>query len=690
MHTSQDTQGLNRLMDLSRAISILLLLLHFYHYCQPLLDGISFSSPGDGGGNMGNIAPSQLGRQIFTRIVSNIDKTGLYDNIFKSKLLALFFLVLPLMGIKGRKDERFTYKGTGITIGCGVLLYLGSVALVSVYWLYVLLSSVGFILILTGGTRLSRVLHYNLRTNDPFGLLKAGFPQEERRIDTDFSLHLPAQYVREGQTRESWINVINPRRGVFIMGSPGCGKSRFIIEPLLQQLIQKGFALFLYDFKYDQLSRLAYQYFLAYRDQYPASARFFYINFKDLERSHRCNVLDPSTMEQLVDAVGASRTILLSMNRTWIHRQGEFFIESPINFLAAIIWYLKKYEGGKYCTLPHAIELALMPYDQLFSILNAEADISTLIQPFIEAFNNKTMEMLDGQIASARVPLGRLASPDLYYILTGDDCKLDINDPAAPRILCLGGDPPRQEALAPVLSLYIDRLNQLVNRVDRYKCAIVCDEFATVRAYSMTTTLGTARSNNIVPVLAVQDISQLRTQYTRDEADLFLNISGNLLCGQIGGDTARWVSERIPRVLQDRTTISINSADTSISKSQQWDNPVNPATIAVLSSGEFVGMVSDDPGAKLEMKAFHATLKREEEGGRKTRKGKMTHKGEAPALGEGLPVALPLVRALEPGAVQQHYLKVKADVKGLVNTEMARMMADSDLVRLLVGRFRED
>jgi type IV secretory system conjugative DNA transfer VirD4/TraG family protein len=409
------------------------------------------------------------------------------------------------------------------------------------------------------------------------------------------------------------------------MGSPGSGKSRLIIELVLQQLISKGFALFLYDFKYDQLSRLAYQHFLTYRDQYPASAGFFHINFTDLERSHRCNVLDPATLGSTIDAVGASKTILFSMNKTWINRQGDFFIESPINLLAAIIWYLKKYDGGKYCTLPHAIELAQVHYDRLFSILNAEADISTLIQPFIEAYHNKTTEMLDGQVASARIPLGRLSSPDLYYVLTGDDCKLDINDPAAPRILCLGGDPPRQEALAPILSLYIDQLNKLVNRTGRHKCAIVCDEFATVRAAGMITTLGTARSNDIVPVLAVQDITQLRARYTRDEAELFLNISGNLFCGQIGGDTAKWVSERIPRVLQDRTTISINDSDTSISKSLQWDNPVNQATIACLSSGEFVGMVADDPGEKLEMKAFHAMLKREEErGGGKNSKGKMT------------------------------------------------------------------
>src|SRR5258708_8900457 len=345
------------------------------------------------------------------------------------------------------------------------------------------------------------------------------------------------------------------------MGSPGSGKSWFIIEPMIHQLIQKGFALFIYDFKYNALTSQVYNQFLRYRDKYPPSAKLYCINFTDLSRSHRCNLIEPGTLEYMADAIGASRTILLSMNKTWVNRQGEFFVESPVNFLAALIWYLRKFQNGQYCTLPHAIELAQAPYEHLFTLLNTEPEIETLIGPFIEAYRNKTMEMLDSQVSSAKIPLGRLASPDLYYILTGNDLSLDINDPAAPKILCLGRDPPRQEALAPVLSLYIDRLNKLINKQVKHPCALVCDEFATIRAYSVLTTIATARSNNIIPILAVQDLSQLRTQYAREEADLILNITGNLVCGQVGGETARRVSERFPRATQYTQTVSLNTSD---------------------------------------------------------------------------------------------------------------------------------
>jgi hypothetical protein len=411
----------------------------------------------------------------------------------------------------------------------------------------------------------------------------------------------------------------------------------------------KGVAVFLYDFKFPALTGLVYRCFLANRDKYPPLTKFCCIQFGDLSRSHRCNVLAPETLEWVSDALGAARTILLSLNRTWIHKQGEFFVESPVNFLGALIWYLRKYQGGKFCTLPHVIELAQQPYEKLFPLLEAEPEIESLVRPFVEAQTNKSFEMLDGQIASARIPLSRLASPDLYYVLTGNDLSLAINDPAAPRILCLGGDPKRQEALAPVLSLYIDRLNRLCNRPGRYPLAIVCDEFATVRAYSVATTIATARSNDIIPVLAVQDLSQLRVQYTRDEADLFMNISGNLFCGQVGGETARWVSERFPQVQRERVGITTNSADTSETVSVHWEATVTPATIAALSSGEFVGVLSDEPGREMELKAFHGRLVLEEGDG-----------------GGAATVELPVVRVVDEKVVQQCFHQVRADIDKLI------------------------
>lgn len=669
MNTGEDIRALRKVLDMSRAAGICLLLLHYYYYCYQTFE------------------QWQLTGAIPARILQHIADTGLFNHPGTSKAMALLFLALSMMGARGPKDEATTVRSCLWIILSGVLLYFGSIFLLSLCLTipYMILTSLGFILVLTGGSRLSRVLRSPFRKDDPFGKQRLGFPQEERQCLTDFSINLPAQYHYKGETRSSWINLINPRRGILILGSPGCGKSWFIIEPIIRQLIEKGFALFLYDFKYDALTRLAYTLFRTYQDRYPSGTAFFSINFSNLSRSHRCNLIHPSTLDWMSDALGISRVILFSMNKSWIHHEGDFFIESPVNFLAAIIWFLRKYRDGIYCTLPHAIELSQLPYDQLFTILNAEPEIRTLVGNFIETFRNKSFKLLDSQIASAKIPLGRLASPDLYYILTGNDCTLDINDPLAPKILCLGGDPSRQETLSPVLSLYIDRINKRVNQKDKYKCGIICDEFGTVRATSMMTTIATARSNNIIPVLALQDLSQLRTQYSRDEADQIFNMAGNLLCGQVGGDTARSVSERFPKIWQDTTSFSTNSSDTSISKSQQWEQVISPATIATLSSGEFLGVVADDPGREMELKAFHAQLIKDD-----LAVGSVGGAGGGAMAGSGggalALLSLPIVRDVDAAVVLANFQQVREDIVNLVSVEMGRIVNDEGMVGLVVKR----
>jgi hypothetical protein len=635
--------------QLGLTMALVLLLLHFYYYCYGLFDHWGWTTT------------------ITDRLLSHIASTGLFKNPGRSKLLGLVFMAIFCLGSAGRKDGRMTVKRALVWVLGGLMVYFGSWLVMG--WsedvsfaggLYMLLTTTGFLLLLTGGTCLTRVLRLPWSADDPFGKRQAGFPQEQRKLSTKFGLYLRARYTWQGRVKDSWINLINPRRGILIMGSPGSGKSWFIIEPLIGQLMEKGFSLFVYDYKYNALTRLTWRLFLAHRECYPLGTAFYSINFSDLSRSHRCNVLHPDTLEWVSDAVGASRTILLSMNKSWIHKQGEFFVESPINFLAALIWYLRQHEGGIYCTLPHAIELAQTPYEFLFAILKKEPEIQNLVNPFIEAYENKTMEMLGGQVASAKIPLGRLASPDIYYVLTGNDFSLAINDPGAPKIFCLGGDPPRQEALGPVLSLYIDRLSRLCNRPGRYPCALVCDEFGTVRAYNMGTTIGTARSNDIVPILAVQDLTQLRLQYSKEEADMMLNISGNLLCGQVGGETARWVSERFPKILKEKTSVSTNSNDTSINQSTQLEATITPATVAGLSSGEFVGVVADDPGMEMELKGFHAKLVRERKDG---------------LSGEG---KLPIVRVVDREVVQKNFKQVKADIERLVGEKYAEVMEEGE------------
>ena len=629
--------------------SIAVLLIHFYGVCYP-----AFAHWG-------------LRSHLSDKILERIFRTRLYNIIAWGKGMALAGVIPVLM--TGRKDGTAGYKGSLISIGVGGLLYFGTGLLSPqnddagpVALLYMLMTGAGYLLIMGGGVRLVRAL------GDPFaGHSTGGFLQEGKPIVTRYSVHFRGQYVYKGRRRKSHISIVNPRRGVLVLGTSGSGKSWFFVEPAIAQLIRKGTALFVFDYKYPVLTNHAYSHFLQHKDKYPSSTRFYCINFTDLSRSHRCNLIDPGTLVYLSDAMGISRTLLLSMNRTWISRQGDFFIESPVNFLAALIWFLRKYKDGIYCTLPHVIELSNTPYDQLFTILNAEPSVRGVVSRFIQSYLNNSMEMVDGQIASTSMPLARLISADFYYVLSGNDLSLEINNPSAPAILCLGGDPPKQEALAPVLSLYIDRLNKRINAPGRYPCAQVLDEFATVRATSVLTTVTTGRSNDIIPIICVQDINQLRTTYTREEADQFMNITGNLVCGQATGDTAGWVSERFHQVVQYRTTVSVNSSDTSVSKSEQSVDAVSTATLASLSSGEFVGIVADDPATPVKLKGFHARFIKQAD-------------DTAPAA------ELPVVREVDAGLLQANFDRIVREVVDLVADETRRIMGDPSLRQWVVKK----
>lgn len=150
-------------------------------------------------------------------------------------------------------------------------------------------------------------------------------------------------------------------------------------------LDEKGYALYCYDFKYPDLSTIVYNHLLQNRDKYAGDVRFYVINFDDPRRSHRCNPINPAFMSDIADAYESAYVILLNLNKTWIQKQGDFFVESPIILLAAIIWYLKIFDGGRYCTFPHAIELLNKPYSDVFTILTSYRELENYLSPFMDA-----------------------------------------------------------------------------------------------------------------------------------------------------------------------------------------------------------------------------------------------------------------------------------------------------------------
>ena len=540
MQTGENEQALRKILDMTRLIGIIILGKHCYYYCFAAFEEWHLTST------------------LINRLIGNINNTGLFQPFNKSKSFALGFLLISLLGAKGRKDDKLSYKKSLTYLSIGLTIYFISyftlllkLPLTTIAIIYILMTAFGFMLVLSGGTLISRVIKLKLNSKDIFNKENETFPQEERLFQNEYSINLPAQYNLKGKRRKSWINIINPFRAVMVLGTPGSGKSYFVIRHVITQHIKKGFTMFVYDFKFDDLSRIVYNTWLKYKIKYPVEPQFFVINFDDLTRSHRCNPLDHATMTDITDAAESARTILMGLNREWIKRQGDFFVESPINFLTAIIWYLRKYKNGEFCTLPHVIELMQADYDNLFTVLRTEKEIDVLINPFVNAYIHDVMEQLEGQIAAAKVAMARLSSPQLYYVLSGNDFMLDINNPDKPKIVCMGNNPQKIQIYGAVLSLYVTRLIKLVNKKGKQKSSLIFDEFPTIYLNNMDSLIVTARSNKVATCLGVQDFSQLRKEYGKEQADVIMNITGNIVSGQVTGDTAKQLSERFGKIMQD-------------------------------------------------------------------------------------------------------------------------------------------
>lgn len=641
--TGENEKGLKEILDFTRLAAIVILLIHFYFYCYAAFKHWHLTA------------------EIGDRFLQNLVRAGLFQSIFFSKLIALGLLVISLLGAKGKKDERIQKSSIILYLSLGFIFYFLSHFLLrmnakeeTVAVIYITVTSLGFILVLTGGTLLSRLINVSLH-KDIFNELNETFPQEERLIENEYSINLPACYNLKGKLRKSWINFINPFRGLLVIGSPGSGKSYFVIQHVIRQHLKKGFSMLVYDFKYDDLTKIAYNTLLKTKQAYSVKPQFYLINFDDLSRSHRCNPLDADSMLDITDATESSRSILLGLNKEWITKQGDFFVESPINFLTAIIWFLRKYKNGKYCTLPHVIELMQIDYEKLFPVLRTEKEIEVLINPFISAYQNRAMEQLEGQIASAKIGMARLSSPQLYWVLNGNDFTLDINNPESPKILCLANNPQKQQIFGAVLSLYVNRIIKLVNQKNRIKCSLVFDEFPTIFINGIDSLIATARSNKVATCLGMQDFSQLKKDYGQEEAAVIMNISGNIISGQVTGETAKSLSERFGKIIQVKESVSINRDDTSISKSGQLDYAIPSSKIASLSSGEFVGMVADDPHEKVKLKTFHCEILNDHE---KLKREQDLYK------------ELPVSPVINPNVITENYYRIKQEVEDLIETEI--------------------
>jgi len=665
MQQEDDLRALAKIMDFLRAVSIILVVIHVYWY------------------GYGAIRTWGIGIGVVDRILMNFQRTaGLFSSMLYTKLFAVVLLGLSCLGTKGVKGEKITWRKIYVALGVGGVLFFLNGWLLRLplpftidVGLYVVTISAGYACLLMAGLWMSRLLKHNLM-DDVFNNENESFMQETRYLENEYSVNLPTRFYYKKKWNNGWINVVNPFRATIVLGTPGSGKSYAVVNSFIKQQIEKGYSMYVYDFKFPDLSMIAYNHLINHLDGYKIKPKFYVINFDDPRRSHRCNPIHPDFMTDISDAYESAYTIMLNLNKTWVQKQGDFFVESPIILFAAIIWYLRIYQDGKYCTFPHAIELLNRKYEDVFPILTSYPELENYLSPFMDAWQGGAMEQLAGQIASAKIPLSRMISPQLYWVMTGDEFTLDINNPEEPKILCVGNNPDRQNIYGAALGLYNSRIVKLINKKGMLKSSVIIDELPTIYFKGLDNLIATARSNKVAVCLGFQDFSQLTRDYGDKEAKVVMNTVGNIFSGQVVGETAKTLSERFGKVLQKRQSISINRQDVSTSINTQMDALIPPSKISGLTQGMFVGSVSDNFDERIEQKIFHAEIVIDN-----AQVAAETKRYKPIPIITDFTDAEGNDRMREK--IQENYNRIKAEVKQIVKDELERIKNDESLSHLL-------
>lgn len=710
--TNKEREGHTQTVELFIIAAIGLLLLHCLWFCHELIYSAIWI------------------RNYLNSFLSTLNtRLGLFANPFISKSFVLVLLFLYSIGSKGKIDpsigrhQVLRYSATGLLlfIGSIPLLYAKAlVAPVAIDVLYVGMTIAGTMQLIKGGQYLSRIL-FTRSPNDIFNDSNEEFPQNETLVQNEFSIHFQTLYAYKGQWRRGLINIINPFRSVIVLGLQGSGKTFAVLIQAIWQSLYKGYVAYVYDFKFPDLTLETYN---AYRktiaentyawtpaDQLaerkrrgdPLIPKFYVLNFDDIEFSHRCNPIDADGMTDVMDAYEAAQTVMLNLNRTWAQKQGEFFPESAINFLTSVLWYLRtaclKYrslldaEAGKpadqqnadllaiyarlanCCTFPHTLEFINRRYEETFALMEQYPEVEIYVRPFIDARDGGAMEQLEGQISSVRIPMARLSSPTLYWVMTGSDFSLDINNPDDPKILCTGNNPERTAIYGTAFSLYTARLMKMVNRKGRLKSALFWDELPTMFLKGLDMLIATARSNRVATWLGIQDFEQLTRDYGEKEAKVIMNLGANVFSGTVVYETAEKLSRRFGKTNQAKESITYSKNDTTINVSQQLTEMIPAAKISRLKQGEFVGQFVDNFGEEFDLKTFKSFI------GVETEQLKKTHQLPPMLDLDGLlrdvynvdaaDLTPAMRQAFKSQLLQDNYKRVKEDIQLLVDFEVA-------------------
>ena len=465
-------------------------------------------------------------------ILDRFRSLAIYQNIFLSKGATLLIVAIASIGARPKKSLKFDIrKMVYLPAAIAIILLLLSVVFQKTlgasskgFLAYAVCSFVGALLAQTSLDSLSKIIRADLGS-DKFNLENESFAQADKLVENQYSVNIPTKFYYEGKMRAGWINLTNPFRGTWVLGTPGSGKTFSIIEPIIRQHSSKGFALVVYDYKFPTLARkLFYHYTKNKREnKIPVGCGFKMINFTHVEYSHRINPIQKKYIPNLAAATETASTLIESLQKGQSNNGGsdDFFKKSSENFLAAIIYFLTRHQVdpntgvGKYSSMAHVLAFLNLEYQVIFDILFTNPEVQPLLAPFQTAYKNKAMDQLEGMIGTLRVNAGRLATKEAFWIFSGDDFDLKVTDRDHPNYLLIANDPEMESINSALNALIINRLVTRVNSGEgkNVPVNIILDELPTIYFHKIDRLVGTARSNKVAVTLGFQEIPQLEADY---------------------------------------------------------------------------------------------------------------------------------------------------------------------------------
>ena len=599
---------------------------------------------------------------ILVEIHDRLKLLDVYQNghLLHSKVMTLLIICITCIGTRNKKHLEFNAKKMVIyPISIGIVLMFLSVwvfyqhwtpnffTLYSSTWLYFFMSIVGTILCQIALDNISKYLKDGL-LKDRFNFENESFEQMKDKVSNKYSVNIPMRYYYKGKFRKGWVNIVNPFRGTWVVGTPGSGKTFSIIEPFIRQHSRKGFAMVVYDYKFPTLAQKLYYHYKINQKagNLPDGCKFNIINFVDVEYSRRVNPIQQKYIGNLAAASETAETLLESLQKGKKEGGGgsdQFFQTSAVNFLAACIYFFVNYKKvpydkdgnaliaemttdpktfiqkptgrvfdttgreveaaywlGKYSDMPHILSFLNQDYKVIFEVLETDPEVAPLLGPFQTAMKNNAMEQLEGMIGTLRVYTSRLATKESYWIFhkDGDDFDLKVSDPKNPSYLLIANDPEMESIIGALNALILNRLVTRVNtgQGKNVPVSIIVDELPTLYFHKIDRLIGTARSNKVSVALGFQELPQLESDYGKVGMQKVITTVGNVVSGSARAkETLEWLSNDIfGKVVQLKKGVTIDRDKTSINLNENMDSLVPASKISDMPTGWICGQAARD------------------------------------------------------------------------------------------------